>query len=190
MTNDSRMTVAQAQARFFAVHGMPPGGGYAARWWRFRIGSMVVALPNFQWRRRAIAIHDLQHIVTGFPCTPIGEMQMAAWEFAAGPFPDWRASLFCAPLVGLGAVVAPKRTFAAFVLGRQSRTLYATNSISSLLDHTIGALRAEALPQIFHPARKQDRRAYRSLLLRSWSSMAVHVGASLTVGLSAVALFG
>ncbi|MDA0239355.1 MAG: hypothetical protein O3A84_04920 [Proteobacteria bacterium] len=49
---------------------------------------------------------------------------MAAWEFAAGRFSDYRATLFCLPLIALGVVLIPSGTFRAFVLGRHSTSLY------------------------------------------------------------------
>lgn len=161
------MTVMAARAAFFTRNGMPAGGGYMADRWSFRLGGMRVTLANSAWRRRAIALHDLHHILTGFPCTAVGECEMAAWEFAAGPYPDRRASLFCLPLVGLGALMSPRRTFAAFVLGRQSRTLYSLTETRDLSAATIDSLRAEFLPARLRPALSQDRRAYRWLVMRS-----------------------
>jgi hypothetical protein len=40
--------------------------------------------------------------MTGYRMTMPQEFQLAAWEFSARRFPDWRATLFCAPLVLAG----------------------------------------------------------------------------------------
>lgn len=141
------MTLAEARISFKIENGLPADGGYAARRWSMRLGDVRVWLPNFKWRQRAVPIHDLHHIVTGLPCTPAGEMQVAAWEFAAGRFPHPYATLFCLPLVAVGAVLHPRLTFAAFVLGRHSRTLYATPITPELLATRVHALRQELLPQ-------------------------------------------
>jgi hypothetical protein len=53
-----------------------------------------------------------------------GEMQMAAWEFAAGRYRHWAATLFCLPLAIAGFVCAPRRTVRAFRRGLSSTTLY------------------------------------------------------------------
>jgi hypothetical protein len=53
-----------------------------------------------------------------------GEMQLAAWEWGAGRYPDWRATVFCAPLVVAGSVIMPRRTWRAFCAGRKTRSLY------------------------------------------------------------------
>ena len=76
--------------------------------WYLGIGRLGIQLPNFEWRKRAIDKHDAHHLLLGYPCTPTGEMQMAAWEFAAGRFPHPGATLFCLPLVAMGAVLVPR----------------------------------------------------------------------------------
>lgn len=92
--------------------------------WRFRVGGLQVRLPNFAWRKAAIDAHDRHHLITGYPLTLAGEIQLAAWEWGAGRYPDWRATLFCSPLVLAGIVALPRRTWRAFAAGRQSESLY------------------------------------------------------------------
>ena len=83
-----------------------------------------MTFPNFSWRRRAIDAHDLHHLMAGYPMTLRGEYQMAAWELGAGRFPDWRATLFCAPLVVAGLFWSPGRMLNALRAGRRSESLY------------------------------------------------------------------
>ena len=92
--------------------------------WRFDIGPLRFRLPNFAWRRAAIDAHDLHHVITGYPLTLTGEIQLAAWEWGAGRYPDWRATLFCAPLIVAGMIALPRRTVRAYRRGRQSESLY------------------------------------------------------------------
>jgi hypothetical protein len=92
--------------------------------WRCRIGPFVLHLPNFVWRQAAIDAHDLHHVMTGYKLTLSGEIQLAAWEWGAGRFPDWRATLFCTPLIVAGALVMPRRTYRAYRLGCRSQSLY------------------------------------------------------------------
>ena len=92
--------------------------------WTCPLGPLTLRLPNFAWRRRAIDVHDLHHRMTGYPMTLRGEFRLAAWELGAGRYPDWRASLFCAPLLLMGLLWSPSRTFAAYKAGRRSESLY------------------------------------------------------------------
>ena len=166
MDRYAHLTLREAQAAFFAAHGMPAQGAYTVRRWA-PLHFLNVYLPNFAWRRRAIAHHDLHHVLTQYACTPAGEMEMAAWEFAAGRFPDRLATLFCLPLVGFGAVAFPKRTFAAFVRGRRSATLYSCALNGQLLDRRMSALRRVVLPSTPPQPTWRDRIAYGSLVSAS-----------------------
>jgi len=92
--------------------------------WNCRIGPWEICLPNFAWRQAAIDAHDWHHMLTGYPLTLRGEIQVAAWEWGAGRYPDWRATAFCSPLILLGAVTMPRQTWRAFRWGRECASLY------------------------------------------------------------------
>lgn len=38
-------------------------------------------LTTSGWRKKAVPYHDLHHVLTGYPFSPAGEFEMAAWEF-------------------------------------------------------------------------------------------------------------
>ncbi|KQZ72814.1 hypothetical protein ASE06_10095 [Sphingopyxis sp. Root214] len=104
-----------------AASGLEQGD---ASHWTFRIGRWRFRLPNFAWRQAAIDAHDRHHLITGYPLTLTGEIQLAAWEWGAGRYPDWRATLFCSPLIVAGVIALPRRTWRAYAAGRQSESLY------------------------------------------------------------------
>lgn len=164
-------TMQDAMARFLATQGIAADSGAAQRHWHPGRGLLHIRLPNFGWRKQAIARHDAHHLLTGYPCTPAGEMQMAAWEFAAGRFPHAGATAFCLPLVGLGAVLLPRRTFAAFARGRRSTTLYALACPDEVLAAPVTELRARFAP--VGPARPtwRDRWAFAQLVAGSFALM-------------------
>lgn len=116
-----------------AVAGMPFGRDHffapesSSKWWYFRVLGLKIYCYNFNWRKRALFTHDLHHVVTGYPCTMKGEMQVATWEFAAGRFPNIFSNLFCLPLVAAGTLLIPRKTFKAFQSGQKSRSLFALN---------------------------------------------------------------
>jgi hypothetical protein len=110
--------------------------------WRLPIDFVTILLPNFAWRKRAIASHDLHHLLTGYPCNVAGELQIAAWEFGAGRYPHWGATLFCLPLVLAGALWAPFDTWEAFRAGRGCRSLYADHLIESVRTMRLSQVRA------------------------------------------------
>ena len=107
-----------------ALLGETPVAARSPASWSCPVGPLTLRFPDFAWRRRALRAHDLHHAMTGYPMTMRGEFQMAAWEFGAGRYPHWGATLFCAPLVAAGLLLAPRRTWNAYRRGRRRRSLY------------------------------------------------------------------
>jgi hypothetical protein len=116
-----RLSRAEALAR---LHRSRRSVAAEADEWTCPVGPLTIRLPNFSWRRRAIDVHDLHHLMTGYPMTMRGEFQMAAWELGAGRYADWRATLFCAPLLLAGLFWSPSRMRAAYKAGRRTVSLY------------------------------------------------------------------
>lgn len=163
------LTLREARTRFLAEYRLPPDGDHAVTWWSIDLAALRIHLPNFAWRRRALACHDLHHIVTGYECSPMGEIQTAAWEFSAGCFPSPLATAFYLPLVAVGAVFAPKVTFAAFLRGRQSTTVYAAAIDADLLGTEVGALSSRLAPVVARAPSLRDVGAYCWLVFRALS---------------------
>jgi hypothetical protein len=143
-------TVGEALIEFRKANGLTADEASNSRW-TCRLGPISVRLPNFEWRRRAILAHDLHHVLTGIPCGLRGEMQMAAWEFGAGPMPHWGATLFCLPLVVAGLFWTPRRVLRAFLAGRRSRSLHGSQAIDDLLATPLHVARANLV------SRSQER---------------------------------
>ncbi|WP_282606313.1 hypothetical protein [Pelagibius sp. Alg239-R121] len=154
------------------------------KFWSYKLGPLTVWLPNFAWRKKAIAAHDLHHLITGYPCSIQGECQMAAWEFGAGPMPHWAASWFCLPLIPLGLLISPRLLWRAHVLGRRARSLHGTDISDALLAAPMTTLRARQTLSGQLPGRA-DYLSFATLIV--WSVIAL-VGpfAAIAVGLLAI----
>lgn len=116
-------TAVQALVMKRAEQGLDPTYDTAPTW-PFTIGPVTIPMPNFSWRRAAIQRHDLHHILTGYPFTMRGEFQVATWEFAAGRYPHWGATLLLLPLVVMGLFWSPTAIWRAFMKGRGETSLY------------------------------------------------------------------
>ena len=131
----------EARARYLADNGFGDGG-YEDGWVRFKVGPLPVAFPNTASRKRAVPLHDLHHVATGYGTDLRGEAEIASWELAAGcerHIAAWVLNLMALPL----ALLAPRRVWAAWQRGRASRSLYRGPFRESLLDMTVGQLRSE-----------------------------------------------
>ena len=116
-------TAMQALAMKRVEQGLDPLYDTAPTW-PFTIGPVTIPMPNFSWRRAAIQRHDLHHMLTGYPFTMRGEFQVATWEFAAGRYPHWGATVLLLPLVVIGLVWSPAAIWRAFMKGRGEMSLY------------------------------------------------------------------
>jgi hypothetical protein len=133
-------TLAEALAAFRRANGLRADETTAATW-TCQLGSLALRLPNFAWRRRAITAHDLHHVLTGYPCSIPGEIQMAAWEFASGGMPI-AAALFCMPLITAGLVWSPRRLWRAFQRGCRVHNLHGAGAGDALLALPLDVARA------------------------------------------------
>lgn len=145
MDVDVSSSVGEARARFFREAGFPEDGGYSARTVVLKkLGPIpIVAFPNSDARRRAIAMHDLHHVATFYEPSWTGEAEISAWELATGCGRYVFAWVITMPAIAVGLLVAPLRTWRAWVRGRHTRSLYAERWSDALLHKTVGELRRE-----------------------------------------------
>lgn len=137
------LLVGEARRQFFAASGFDAEGGYTKpvywlgwKWFR-------VPVPNTAGRVRAVRLHDLHHLATGYPTTWHGEAEIGAWELAGGCgryIAAWVLNLYA---FDAGLFIAPRSLWRAFVRGRRSRTLYCLGVIDDdILQLPLGDLRS------------------------------------------------
>lgn len=134
------VSVRAARSRFFASSGFPADGGYDDEWADAEFGPVVYRVPNLRARARALRIHDLHHLVTGYATSWRGEAEISAWELGSGWGRHWYAWIIA--LFGLftGLITQPGATLAAFARGRRSANLYGRDDVEALLDRPLGEL--------------------------------------------------
>lgn len=119
------LSVREALTAHLAESGLPPDAGDSEPFAVIKIFYLPYPIPNTRARKRAVRIHDLNHLVSGYKTDRIGELEISAWELASGGCRDYAAAwvLDLAGLLG-GLIVAPKRTVRAFLAGRRQQNLY------------------------------------------------------------------
>jgi hypothetical protein len=133
-------TMREARERYFRANGFGDSGGYDDPWVDFKLGPVPLPFPNTPARVRAVRYHDLHHVLTSYDTDILGELEISAWEIAAGCkgyVAAWQLNL--GGMFG-GMLVAPRRTWRAFLRGRHSRTLYGAD-LETLLASPLGELR-------------------------------------------------
>jgi len=144
------MSLRDARRIYFEANGFGDDGGYGEKWVDFKLGRVPFPIPNSPSRVRAVRFHDLHHVLTGYDTNLIGEFEISAWEVAAGC--KTFAAAWALNLSGMvaGALVAPRRTFRAFVRGRRSSTLYG-ELFEPLLEMTVQEAREKYLGRGVEP---------------------------------------
>lgn len=134
------LTVREARERYFRATGFSEAT-YGERWVTARVGPVPLRFLNTRARVRAVRLHDLHHVATGYDTSWTGEAEIGAWELAAGCGRHWPAWILNGIAVAIGLVIAPRRIARAWRLGRSCRTLYDGEFESGLLELTVEELR-------------------------------------------------
>jgi hypothetical protein len=136
------LTLREARALYFLRAGFSEAT-YADRWVSLNLfGRPRRAFLNSKARIRAVKLHDLHHVLTGFPTSWAGEGEIGAWELASGcrdHYAAWYLNFWAALI---GCFIAPRRVLRAFARGRRERNLYDLELSDALLDENLGAVRA------------------------------------------------
>lgn len=121
---DADVTVKEWMDSFYKKK-MFPDDAEKARWVYIRLGPINIPFPNLPQRRKAIWLHDLNHLLTGYNTTWTGEGEIAAWELASG-FPKslWIGYVYPPITFTIGILIAPFRTCTAFRKGLGKNNIY------------------------------------------------------------------
>jgi hypothetical protein len=159
MTVDAR-NLGAALREHLAASGLPLDSGVSQRWIWVRFIGIPVVFPNFDARRAVLVTHDVHHLLTGYRTDWRGEAEIGGFEIASGCKQFWAAWFFNLGGFLFGLVIAPRRTFAAFVRGRRCANFYGADP-RRMLEHTVDAARRElGLDRDVGPATARDVLAF------------------------------
>lgn len=135
------LLVGEARDLYFAANGFSIRD-YEAPTFAIGILGLRLKLPNTRARKRAIPLHDLHHVLTGFGTDWIGEAEVGAWELRAG-CNSFITYFLNGSGVIIGLFISPGRVWRALRAARGQRTLYRDPTpYERLLRMTVGELRA------------------------------------------------
>lgn len=146
-------TLDAARSTYYQVNGFGDDGGDALAWVPLKIWKFTLRIPNTEGRRRAVRVHDLHHILTGYQTDLAGESEISAWELASGC--RRMPAAFVLNLFGLalGIVIAPVRVARSWARGRHTQNLYGEDGVDHLLPREVAEVRtklglADAAPRV------------------------------------------
>jgi hypothetical protein len=116
------MTIQQALSGFYAANDFEDDGITKSSIAWLKVGPFKVPIPNPDARKKALWIHDVNHLATGYSTKWIGETSISAWELATG---GWGTNVFVWMIIMggflIGVLVYPVSTFKAFLRGRRCK---------------------------------------------------------------------
>jgi hypothetical protein len=121
---------------------------YEARTFTIGIFGLALKFPNTEARKRAVPLHDLHHVLTGYGTDWIGEAEIGAWELRGG-CNSFITYFLNGSGVIIGLLLGPRRVWRALLAARGQRTLYRDPApYDHLLQMTVGELRTRlGIPQ-------------------------------------------
>ena len=138
---DEASRLIDARSQYFLRNGLGEDGGYSDAWVKIKLGKPPFAFPNLASRRRAVRVHDLHHLLTGYDTDWTGETEISAYEIGAGCGRYSAAWMLNLSAFFTGPFVKPGRLLAAFRRGRRCRSLYHENYDDALLQSRVGEVR-------------------------------------------------
>lgn len=140
---DPTATLAVARAEYYERNQFGADGGESLAWVSVKVLGVTLKIPNTPGRRRAVRIHDVHHVLTGYDTTLRGEAEIGAWELASGCLRWPAAQILNTGAMAMGMLIAPRRTVRAWARGAATKNLYTLNAVDHLLPRTVGEMRGE-----------------------------------------------
>ena len=140
---DETLTLQAARADYYERNHFGADGGESLEWVPVKVLGVTFKIPNTDGRRRAVRIHDLHHVLTGYQTDLRGEAEIGAWELASGCLRWPAAQVLNTMALAMGMVIAPRRMLRAWARGRATKNLYTHDGVQQLRPRTVGDMRDE-----------------------------------------------
>jgi len=111
------MTLDKLLTKFYKENGIPENGGIDKDTFEIKVIGINLKLPNPQFRKKVIHIHDIQHLLNGCDTTWKGEAFIAGWEIATGLWKYFPISTFSLWAMGHSLWLFPRAVFNGFKKG-------------------------------------------------------------------------
>ena len=149
-TSQDHQTPRELLPAFYEQYNLGADGGQGCSYVRIEITKkLILYIPNFNERKRAVLKHDIHHLVTGYPSTFKGETEISAWEIGSGCRNYWAAWILDLPGMMMGLLFNPIGVFKAFIRGRRTLNLYSEKwTEEQALDMQVFALKKQMLLDI------------------------------------------
>ncbi|MGG8496257.1 hypothetical protein ACQY1Q_07550 [Tenacibaculum sp. TC6] len=113
------MTISAKLKKFYLDNNLPENGGTEEDYFNLKFRFFSLKIPNYEFRKNVLYIHDIQHILYDCDITWKGEAFIAGWEIATGfwkHLPIGFASIWA---MGVSLLLHPKEVVNGYKAGLQ-----------------------------------------------------------------------
>jgi len=140
----SSASVLDARDAYLSENGFT-AAAYEAAWVEVSLFGMSFRTPSTVSRRRALKLHDLHHVVTGFGTDLAGEAEISAWELRRGLGGlGFYVGVIIVSVALLGLFIAPRQTLRAWRASASTWSLFQVErDYEEIVRMSVGELRRE-----------------------------------------------
>ncbi len=118
------MTVQEHLLAFYKANGVPDQGGADLNHFHFKIAGITLRLPNPEFRKKAVHLHDIEHVVFDCDTSWRGEAFIAGIEVGTQVWKHFPVCLLSFWAMGYSLWLYPKEVWHGFKVGSQSQGLF------------------------------------------------------------------
>ena len=111
------MTIAQKLDRFYTENNLAENGGENEDFFSLQFKYFSLKLPNSDFRKKIVYIHDIQHILFDCDTTWKGEAYIAGWEIATGIWKHFPIGIMSIWAMGFSFLIHPKEVIKGYKKG-------------------------------------------------------------------------
>jgi len=111
------MTIAKSLNQFYKENNLSEKGGEDDDYFYLKFKFFSLKLPNSQFRKDVIHVHDIQHVLYDCDVTWKGEAFIAGWEVAPGMWKHFPIGIMSLWAMGFSLLLHPKQALKGFLEG-------------------------------------------------------------------------
>lgn len=105
---------------FYQANGIPNNGGVNDKTFVFKIFGLKLIMPNPKFRRDALHVHDIQHVLNNCDTSWKGEAFISGWEISTGMWKHFPLGLLGLWAMGYALWIRPKDVLKGYRKGLEN----------------------------------------------------------------------
>lgn len=138
------MTISQSLQKFYTDNNFAKDGGESEDYFELKFRLFTLKLPNSQFRKDVIHIHDIQHLIYNCDTTWKGEAFIAGWEVGTKMWKHFPIGFMSLWAMGFSLLNHPKEVLKGYKAGINSTGIIDLEmDKKTLLELSISELKAK-----------------------------------------------